>query len=199
MAFFDKLSSMAKTAMDKTSEMIEVGSLNSKISAERGKIAELKQKIGEYYWQRYLNNGALDAEPAASCEEIKAHEEAITAIQAEIQAKKEAAAQAAEAPVMQATAPAAAGGLTCGACGCANAEGTKFCQSCGAKLEAPAAGDVCSCGAKIPASSKFCPECGKPAPRPETKVICACGAEIPQASRFCPECGAAAVREGDET
>lgn len=194
MAFLDKLSSMAKSAMDKTSEMIETGSLNSKITAERGKIAELKQKIGEYYWQRYIENGALDPEPASLCEEIKAHEETIAATQAEIEAKKEAvqAAEAAAAPAATAT-----GSLRCEVCGGVNPEGTKFCQSCGTKLEFPAINATCSCGAAIPARSKFCPECGKPAPSPGAKIICACGTEIPSTSRFCPACGAPAPEQSE--
>ncbi len=197
MAFLDKLSSMAKNAMDKTGEMIEIGNLNSKITAERGKITELKQKIGEHYWGRFTEGGALEPEPAALCEEIKTREETIVAIQADIQAKKDAA-QTQQATV-QAPPPPPVRGLSCAACGVLNPDGTKFCQGCGAKLEIPTGGGICSCGAAVPAESKFCPECGRPAAQPEAKTMCACGTEIPSASRFCPQCGASAQRAGGES
>lgn len=46
----------------------------------------------------------------------------------------------------------------CPACDAFNAEGAKFCQSCGEKLDVP----ICctACGATLKLGAKFCGECG---------------------------------------
>ena len=62
------------------------------------------------------------------------------------------------------TVGAAAGELLCPACEYINPEGTKFCNECGAKLEAASAegaGRFCpECGEKNPADRNFCGTCG---------------------------------------
>lgn len=48
----------------------------------------------------------------------------------------------------------------CPNCGTAVPAGSKFCLSCGAKMESAA---FCSnCGKPLPPNAKFCPECGTP-------------------------------------
>lgn len=50
---------------------------------------------------------------------------------------------------------------TCPSCGFKNPEGTKFCQECGAKLEAAAGPKFCSsCGAQLEPGTRFCGSCG---------------------------------------
>lgn len=212
MAFFDKLNDFAKNIGDKTTDAIETGKLNSKINAENTAAGEELKKIGAHYYNLFIagdENGAVAPEVLEFCQNAKAHYEAAAAAQAEIEKIKAeneaakpaqvAAAQAAV-PVASVT-PSAHSGLTCSACGAVNAEGTKFCQNCGGKLEPPAPvvpeGNICpGCGAANEAGVKFCRECGSkleaPAPAPEVpaKRFCtSCGTEMAPGVKFCPQCG----------
>ena len=212
MAFFDKLNDFAKNIGDKTTDAIETGKLNSKINAENTAAGEELKKIGAYYYNLFIagdENKAVAPEVLEFCQNAKAHYEAAAAAQAEIEkikadneaAKAAAAAQAAApvTPIVPAAAPSA--GLTCSACGFVNAEGTKFCQNCGGKLEPPAPvvveGNICpGCGATNDAGVKFCRECGRkleapvPAPEVPAKRFCvSCGTEMAPGVKFCPQCG----------
>ena len=169
MAIFDKLGGIAKNIGDKTTDAIETTKLNSKINGEKNAIAECMRKIGEHYYTKYQSGEAIDPALAELFTAIDGHNQNITAAQGEIERiKTDAAAPAPAAPAFAAAAPAAApaaAGIACPSCGKDNAPGTKFCNQCGAKVEAPA-----------PAASatRFCPECGK---------------ELPASTRFCGECG----------
>lgn len=89
-------------------------------------------------------------------------------------------------PAQQASQPAQAPAVptvACPSCSAQINQGSKFCPSCGAKIESS---KKCpSCGAEVPANSKFCPECGAKM----TPAKCTCGADIPAGAKFCPECG----------
>lgn len=89
-------------------------------------------------------------------------------------------------PAQQAYQPAQAPAVptvACPSCSAQINQGSKFCPSCGAKIESS---KKCpSCGAEVPANSKFCPECGAKM----TPAKCTCGADIPAGAKFCPECG----------
>lgn len=163
MAFFDKINNLAKNISDKTSDAIETGKLNSKANAEKNLAAEDLKKIGEVYYNIWLETG----EAAPGAEELfqsaKGHydaaEEALAEVE-RIRAENEAAKAAAAAPASE--------GLTCTGCGAVNPPGTRFCSNCGTKLEAPS-----------------------PAPEPEAARTCsACGAPLADGMKFCGECGA---------
>ena len=213
MAFFDKLSDIAKSIGDKTGDAIETSKLSSKITAEQNAAGEELKKIGEHYYRIFTETGAADPEVMEFCAAAKAHYDAAAESQAEIarikaeneaqkasaEAQKAAAAAAVPAAVAPAQAPA---GLICTGCGAVNEEGTKFCRECGQKLEPPAppapVGNVCpGCGAVNEEGTKFCRECGQklelappPAPAEPQKRFCTgCGAEVPPDVKFCPECG----------
>lgn len=167
MAFFDKLETLAKNIGDITSEAIETGKLNSKISQEKNLAAEQWKKIGEYYYNLYISGGEAALEILEYCEAAKAHlaaaEEARAAIE-KTKEENEARAQAAAAAAVPQT-PAAE--TVCPNCGAAVADGKKFCSECGAKIEVPvpAGPKYCTgCGAVIAEGRKFCSECG-------TKVV----------------------------
>ena len=158
MAFLDKVSNMAKNIGDKTNVAIETQKLNSKINSEKNAIDGVFKKIGEYYFQQYKSGISLPEEAVALCAEIDGHNMAIDEAKAEIERIKAANTDAA--------APAAASGtaaesLVCPSCGKANVPGTKFCQECGAKLEASDK-RICSCGAEVAPGVRFCGSCGKP-------------------------------------
>jgi len=163
MPFLNKLSSFAQNAVDNTKSILEINRLNSAASGEKSKIAEWKEKIGEYYWGQYSSGAVLDEEPAGFCEEIKACENRIASIEAEIQTKKEEAQKAAQ-MTQTSSAPEQQGGtVICQNCGAANPATSKFCKECGGKLEAPTADKplVCTaCGAQNPPGTKFCSSCG---------------------------------------
>ena len=171
MAFFDKLSDIAKNIGDKTSDALETSKLNSKISGEKSAITECMRKIGEYINQQRLENGFTDDNLTELFAEIDAHNAAIAEAQAGIEAIKVAAAaptpvqtQAASVPIADANPDA----VVCSACGQNNPSGTKFCGGCGGKLEPPAPpapiaalDRICpGCGGMVPLDSRFCGECG---------------------------------------
>jgi hypothetical protein len=187
MAIFDKLNDFAKSFGDTSKQ-------NSKINSEQNAIDEDMKRIGEFYYKKYTETGKADKDIAELCAAIDGHNKAIADAKAEIDRINAEKAAAASAPV---------GGAACPACGAENAAGRKFCNECGAKLEAapaataPAAtgGVVCpACGVENAAGKKFCAECGgklETGGKPETnKRICACGAEVAPDKKFCTECGA---------
>ena len=158
MAFFDKIAAIAQSVGDKTNTMLETNKLNSNINVEKAKITEIKCKIGEYYWAKFLANEQIDLEPADLFAEIKACETTISSTQAEIQAKRDEVNRMAVAAE-----PVRADGKRCLSCNTVNPEGTKFCQGCGSKLETPAkpVNNICVCGAQNAPGTKFCGECGE--------------------------------------
>jgi len=199
MAFFDKLSDLAKNIGDKTTDAIETGKLQSKVNSEKNLAGEELKKIGEFYYNLFASGGEAAPEVLEFCQSAKAHYDAAAEAQAEIdriRAENEAekaAAAAAAAPVVPA-APAV--GLVCPACGTVGSPGVKFCQNCGGKLEAPPpapAGVTCVvCGVVNDPGTKFCRECGAkleaPA-QPEPRLCPACGAEVAPGVKFCSQCG----------
>lgn len=84
--------------------------------------------------------------------------------------------------------------MFCTNCGAQHPDGTKFCTSCGNKLNAPAA---------PAAEEKIVPEtvpepveevvvpAAEPAAPAAGKVCATCGAELPEGRKFCTSCGAA--------
>lgn len=159
MAFFDKLSQAAKNIGDRTTDAIETTKLNSKIAAEKLAANEELLKIGQYYYDLYLA-GQADEAILEYCQAAKSHLDTADQLQAEIdriKAENEAQKHASAAPV---------GGITCPGCGTALPAGTKFCSSCGSKIEAapaaPAQSMFCTgCGAQLPAGTRFCNNCGQ--------------------------------------
>ncbi len=166
MAFFDKLSDFAKNIGDKTTDAIETGKLQSKINSEKSLAGEELKKIGEFYYNAWLNGGEIAPEILEVCTAAKAHYDAADEAQAEIdriRAENEAAKAAAAAPAAPEV-PAAPAGIVCTACGAENAPGTKFCCNCGNKLEIPAPPEpkICpNCGATVADGMRFCGECGQ--------------------------------------
>lgn len=161
MAFLDKLNQVAKNIGDKTNDAIETTRLSGKIRAEQEAAASDLQKIGEHYYHLFAAGGEAAPEVLEFCQSAKAHYDAAAEAQAEIERIKTEA----EAPAAPAVAAPAPAGVACPSCGASNAPGTKFCQSCGTKLEAPPPAEpeqkTCpGCGKAVEPGVKFCPECG---------------------------------------
>lgn len=66
----DKASELAKTAADKASTAIEVSKLNSQIRNENDRIAMAKSQMGHLIWERFSAGEALDAELQSQCQKI---------------------------------------------------------------------------------------------------------------------------------
>lgn len=66
----DKASELAKTAADKASTAIEVGKLNSQIRNENDRIAMAKSQMGHMIWERFSAGEALDADLENLCQKI---------------------------------------------------------------------------------------------------------------------------------
>ncbi len=95
-------------------------------------------------------------------------------------------------PAAQAPAPVQAMVL-CPKCGFQNPQTSKFCNNCGATLQAPPppapAGVACpKCGTSNPANAKFCINCGNP--MQVTSKCPQCGTEVQLGTKFCSNCGA---------
>ncbi len=161
MGLFDEIGKeigkFAKTAADKTSNMVETTRLGSKISAQNDNIARLKAKIGEFYWEKFVAGEPCDPALEETFAEIENAIAQIASFEAEIRAIKESEAQA-----VPATAQAA--GAKCGSCGASNDDGARFCRECGSAIlqEAAESGKLLcpTCGAQLAAEAKFCGECG---------------------------------------
>lgn len=166
MAFFDKLSDITKNLGEKASEAMETTRLNSKINQEKSSINEKYRQIGQLIYGKYVEGVPVDTDVTEICTGIDENNRIIQDTQAEInriKAEAEARAAATAAPV-----PTSADGVACTNCGTRNAAGTKFCSSCGNKIEEPEVKTpeapqerVCpACGAAAKADVKFCSECG---------------------------------------
>ncbi len=125
MAIFDKIGSVTKGMADKAGDMLEITKRNSKINEEKGKIAALKMKIGDYYWEQFQAGISLDDQVMALCGNINEAMAAIEGLELEIQQIK---------GVSQQPVAAAPANLTCANCGTAIPQGKKFCPECGSPV-----------------------------------------------------------------
>ena len=162
MALLDKINTIAKNVGEKTGDAIEITKLNAKISSEKSAIADIYKQLGERIYEKYASGAYQDADMAELFTAVDARraniaeaEDKIKAIKAENEAKAQSASQAQAAPA----------GTVCPGCGAAVADGVKFCNQCGTRVEvsvpAAEAKKFCSnCGAEAVSGVKFCSQCG---------------------------------------
>lgn len=125
MAFFEKLNQMAKNLGDKTTDAIEVTKLNGKIASEKLAANEELLKIGQFYYNRYLNGYAED-EIVEYCNKAKEHFDQADSLQAQVDGIQGVTASG--------TSNMNANVKYCTNCGASLPVETKFCNQCGAKL-----------------------------------------------------------------
>ncbi len=156
MAFFDKLGDIAKNIGDKTGDAIETTKLNNEMSSKKREILQLKQKIGDFYYDKYKMGETIDSEALEFFTGIDALMVEVNTLQAEINKIK---GESEQKPTPAASAPS---GIKCANCGTVNDIGKKFCSECGTKLEEEVTNTrYCgSCGAEVEEGLKFCGECG---------------------------------------
>ena len=75
----------------------------------------------------------------------------------------------------------------CPKCSAANVADSKFCNECGAKMEAVASTEPCvKCQSPLPVGAKFCNHCGAKQEKPKCPN---CQNEVAADAKFCNECG----------
>ena len=73
MELFEKLNAFAKTAADKTNELIEDTRLKTQILNDEKSIRELQRKIGAYYYKKFAAGESVDEAVSEYCTAISVH------------------------------------------------------------------------------------------------------------------------------
>jgi ribosomal protein L40E len=160
--FFDKLSSVTKSAVEKTTNKVELTRLNIKMNTINSSIAAEKTKIGEHYWQKFDAGEPCPPELTATLDAIKNYLSQIDSIQKDKQAILDR-----EKQPSQNLGPMLADGVICPSCGAHNVPDALFCFECGKSIAAAPqyvnktdTGYCTDCGAEMPLNAIFCPQCG---------------------------------------
>lgn len=151
MGFLDDIGKSLNKVGKKTSDMASVAKLKLDITKYKSNIDKKYEELGSRIY--FLSKEGLDRDESVETfiKEIDELFAAIKLVEAEIEKFAE------EKP--QAT-PETLGGKTCSNCGAPLDENTKFCGSCGTKVEAVVEGKKCpNCGSEV-GDAKFCNSCG---------------------------------------
>ena len=73
MELFEKLNAFAKTAADKTNELVEDTRLKTQILNDEKSIRELERKIGAYYYKKFAAGESVDEAVSEYCTPISVH------------------------------------------------------------------------------------------------------------------------------
>lgn len=112
MAFFDEVKKLSKNVADKGKDLVEVTKLNSQVSTEQAKIAEIFGKIGAQVYENY--KAGNDSGFGEFCAQIAEVEVKINELKSKVMEIKESA--------------------KCPQCGAEVAKETAFCPKCGTKM-----------------------------------------------------------------
>ena len=112
---------LAKNVADKTNDLLETGKLNGQISSANTSINELKIRLGDHYWNLFVQGEQLDEDAVVLCNTIQEYADEIAKLKAQLNERK--------------TKREAAAGQVCQACGTINHLDACFCKNCGVKLE----------------------------------------------------------------
>lgn len=186
MPFFEdigkKITNMGQSAIEKTKCSTETLRLNNQIREEQHLCKDLYQQIGQQYAQQYEANPDPAFEPLMK--QLHDAQERIASYQEQIQIKKAAVAQS----------TVSSANHCCPVCGAPLPPDSKFCTTCGAKVEvappestAPDALFCASCGAKLEDTAEAETPPQETAPVPKTCPKC--GQQLSPDTKFCPICG----------
>lgn len=158
MAFFDKLSEVAKSVTERAADGLETNRLTGDVALEKGNIQCYQRELGEFYWAKFALGEKLDEEAMLICDKIVVAQERIRQLEAQIeQIKAEREAEKAEKKAEKAAAEAAAKAEAA-----ARAIETAGLERAEDMPEGEAAKPFCpGCGAEAAPGQKFCAECGK--------------------------------------
>ena len=81
----DKAGELAKTAADKAGTALEIGKLHGQIRNLNDNIAMTKSQIGHLVWERYASGAHLDTSLAELCQKIEAELQEIERLQLKIE------------------------------------------------------------------------------------------------------------------
>lgn len=84
----DKASELAKVASEKANTAIEVGKLNAQIREEKNQIAVVKNQMGQWIWERFSAGETVDPALEELCGKITAANGAIEALNLQAAALK---------------------------------------------------------------------------------------------------------------
>lgn len=158
MAFFEKLSEVAKNVTDRAADGLETNRLTGDISLEKGNIQCYQRELGEFYWAKFALGEKLEDEAMLICDKIVVAQERIQSLEAQIeQIKAEREAEKAERKAEKAAAEAAAKAAAA-AQALENAGLERGEEEPGEEPEKPSCPE---CGAAAVPGQKFCGECGK--------------------------------------
>ena len=118
MAIFNKLgkkiNGLAKNAVQKSSEVMEITKLNVNINTEEEGLNDLFIKLGKYCFEKYIKGETTDNTVAEICKEIKIHQENINYFKEKVNEIKNV--------------------ITCASCGKENPKTNEMCGKCGKPL-----------------------------------------------------------------
>lgn len=120
MALLDKINDFAKTATEKTNNVIESTKLSAKVDSEQRNLNSIIQKIGEYYVAKIDSGETLDEEVMAMYEGVVSSRKSIAEMREEIEALKGPKSE-----------PRPSGAKFCPYCGKQLDVSAKFCLNCG--------------------------------------------------------------------
>lgn len=188
MALLDKLNKLAKNIEEKTGDAIELSKHSATItSSEHGFNSDIK-KIGEFYYEFFINGGQVEPNILPVLQSAKAHQEAIAEAKSEIERiNAENAAEREAAKAERAAAREAAK---------AEKEAARLAETENAQEavvdEEPAAETL------VPLAETGTPEYteGEPEADAENTAVVAeanicpsCGADVDPGTKFCGDCG----------
>jgi NADH pyrophosphatase NudC (nudix superfamily) len=156
MGFLDDLGKSLNKVGKKTTDMASVAKLKLDITKHKSSIDKKYEELGSRVYFLAKENLEMDESISTLINEIDELYEAIKLVEAEIEKFN------VEKPEEKESAPAEASGFPCSNCGAQLAPNTKFCGSCGTKVEEPAPVEVktCpNCNAEV-GDAKFCNSCG---------------------------------------
>ncbi len=77
MDFIDRINEFARTAADKTGEVIDTARLKAQIMNDTKSIKELEAKIGEHYYKKFAAGENVDEAVMEYCTAISVHKQSI--------------------------------------------------------------------------------------------------------------------------
>ena len=106
MELFEKLNALAKTAADKTNELVEDTRLKTQILNDEKSIRELETKIGAYYYKKFAAGEAVDEAVSEYFTAISVHKANIREKKAALEKESKETSPASEAvPVQEVSEP----------------------------------------------------------------------------------------------
>ncbi|MDR1579550.1 MAG: zinc ribbon domain-containing protein [Synergistaceae bacterium] len=141
----------------------DIEKLRENIKSLTSDAAALKGRIGEYFWQAFLEDGQYEPELGGVFREIQMKTDEITSLEQEIQILEDGAGQPMQPPVQFQL-----NNVICRSCGMLNDGEAKFCQACGIAIREEIVseykvedyGKCPLCGATLPEDAVFCYTCG---------------------------------------